>query len=454
MADFALLLLTAIALLAVIGSLNRPGGYITFPFTLGSLMLAWVVPQLWALGGDPSLPPGGYLGVAWMACFCLAAGVVGWFLPSRGRAPRTARKTGPASVKGLTIAVACLTLFVACMTALIQLQPAEVREAQQWSGPITILAFFAQLRIVALILSLLMLLRKRTPASITLTAINLAITLPVAFVMLRRSEMVDVALAFAGALWFARRVSIPTPAIAAGVAGIAVVVFSMGELRKTAEEIYRTTGERPSLFSPGLLKSVDFVDATTGSVDYSPDLRNAVYLVEYTDYADTFTLGAQTWNDLVHQWVPGQIVGYDLKESLMLGGRGSAVLAFNHLYGFEYQTGTTSTGFGSGYRDFGYFGSLYFLVIGATLKAWYRRAQAGDIWHQALFLSGTTLALVSVTHGHAKFFVSVPLYMGVVFAMRALARHSQAKGALVRLVRPLARPNNSMTNVGMGWRRQ
>ncbi len=449
MADFALLLLTTVALLAVIGSLNRPGGYITFPFTLGSLVLAWVIPQLWALGGDPTLPSGGYLGVVFMACLCLVAGLLGWFLPGRARTLRTARMPGPASLKGLTIAVALLTTFAAAMTVGIQLQPEEAREATRWSGHITIFAFFAQLRIVALILSLLMLLRRRTPATIALTVANLAITLPVAFVMLRRSEMVDVALAFVGALWFARRITIPLPALAGGVVAIAVVVFSIGELRRTAEEIYRTTGERPSLFSPGLLQSVDFVDATAGSIGYSPDLRNAVYVIEYTDYADTFTLGAQTWNDLVHQWVPGQIVGYDLKQNLMLGGRGSVVLAFSHLYGFEYQTGTTSTGFGSAYRDFGYFGSLYFLFVGMILKTWFERAQAGDVWHQALFICGTTLALVSITHGHAKFFISIPLFAGAVFALRAVAsRHSQATGALARLAQ---RPNGTVPGESIGW---
>jgi hypothetical protein len=452
MADFVLLLLTTIALLAVVGSVSRPGGYLTFPFTLGALMLGWVIPQLWALGEDPTLPQGAYVALVFMACCCLLAGIAGWFLPSRSRTFRMGRTTRPASVKGLTIAVACLTVFVALMTVAIELQPAEAREASQWSGPITIFAFFAQLRIVSLTLSLLMILRQRTPATIALTVVNLAITLPVAFVMLRRSEMVDVALAVVGALWFARRISIPRPAIAAGVAGIAVVVFSMAELRRTAEEIYLRTGERPSLFSPGLLQSVDFVSATTGSIGYSPDLRNAAYVIEYTDYADTFTLGAQTWNNFVHQWVPGQIVGYDVKENLMIGRRGDALLEFSHLYGFEYATGTTSTGFGSAYRDFGYFGSLYFLLIGVTLRAWFRRAEAGDIWHQALFLSGTTLALVSITHGHAKLFVSIPLFLGVVFAMRALAGRIPHAGSLpAGLVRRRAAQGRGLMSTGSRW---
>ncbi|MDP3491718.1 MAG: hypothetical protein Q8R82_01285 [Hyphomonadaceae bacterium] len=412
-----------VALAVVVAGLVRKGGYVQAPCAVAVVYLGWVAPQMAALRADLFLPPDGLAALQLMTLLCLIGVIAGWEIAKRGRIGATVQVPAPLPVKAMIFPVAALTAFVALMTLLIALQPEEARQADQWSGPITVFAFFGQLRIVPLALALLMVLHKRTPWTLLLLAANVALTFPIVFVLMRRSEMVDVTFATVGALWLARRIRIPAPVLVVGATVLAVVVFSISELRKASEQIYVQSGERPALFDKRLLGEVNFQSTTGNSIKNAPDLRNAVYVIKYTKDSGDYMLGGVVWNDFVFQWVPGQIVGYEFKKRLM-SNRGGLYTQINNQYDYKYDTGTTSTGFGASYQDLAYFGAIFFAIMAGIIRLIYNRAMTGDPWMQALYLTATPLVLTSITHGHGKFFAAFPLFAAAIFSVRALASRS------------------------------
>jgi hypothetical protein len=395
------------------------GGYVTFPAIFAGLYLVWVIPQVHSLEDSPLVPEGGHAALVVMALLCLAAAWAGWSL-TKDRRPNPTPEATIFDPRALVLPTVLVTVASVAINALLNAMRPEMTDVSQWSGPITIVAFFAQIRNVALVLSLLLLFQYRTKTTIALALINLATTLPVAFVLMRRAEMIEVAIALVGAYWFARRKSFSLTLLAVAVVGLTVTVYSIGALRGAAQRIELTTGQQVSLFSPDLWSKVDVGETLARGVERAPDFLNAVHVIEYRQRTLDLVWGATLWNGIVQQYVPGQIVGHELKDSLMVGSRGDIYDTLGNLYSYDYQVGTTSTGFGSAFSDFWYFGALWFLVIAVILKRLFLRASEGDPWFQILYLSMLPSALLSLTHGHERFFIVVPLLAATVLVLRRI----------------------------------
>jgi hypothetical protein len=134
---------------------------------------------------------------------------------------------------------------------------------------------------------------------------------------------------------------------------------------------------------------------------------------------------------MVFRWVPAQIVGADFKNSLMFRqGLDFAQIEAN--YGYTMTGGTTPTGFGFAYQEFGPFGFLYFLVIGIVMGRLWWRAEAGSVWAQALYTSFAGYALHTVTHHAMWLIMQMPLFLIAVFLLKRAAglgaRHGRSIG--------------------------
>jgi hypothetical protein len=400
--------------------LLRPAGYILAPTLVALVSAAWFAPQLITLAGESEIPVDAHFDVAAQAILCTVSVFLGWKYGTSRPVPVTT-KTIHFNVTALILPVFLLTVFAASMNILLERMAVQMAGISQWYGPIVIVAFFAQIRIVSLVLSLSMFLHQRTPMTITLLAANLLINIPVALISLRRTEMIDLAIAIVGALWFVRRWRVPLPFVLAGAMGMAVVVYSIGPLRAAQDQHFLRTGKTISLLNPEIWRSFDIFNTVGGSVAHAPDVRNAIWSTHLVNNTYAFSYGAVVWNGLVFQYVPAQIFGSAIKRDLMIdaGNLDSEYIFYN--YGFNFQRGTTSTGIGSAYRDFGYFGFVYYLVMGFALARLFVHAMAGNLWMQAAYLSLVPFALTSITHGHDKFFVSWPLYAVVLIGLASVS---------------------------------
>src|SRR5207253_7336156 len=92
------------------------------------------------------------------------------------------------------------------------------------------------------------------------------------------------------------------------------------------------------------------------SINRAVDFANAVHLIDHANKWGDFTYGKQSWDAIVFQWVPAQIVGQQFKRSLMFeNGRNYEQIGAE--YGFSWIVGTTMTGFAFCYQEFGVFGA-------------------------------------------------------------------------------------------------
>ncbi|KLI63714.1 hypothetical protein [Aurantiacibacter marinus] len=419
-------ILFIVALFIGLRGLLEPAGYLRAPTLMALVFLMWFAPQLLLLARDPIVPRDAIVGLGFMATLCLLLATAGWYAAvARQRNRALAHRTPPPpkfSAMQLLPAVIALTVFSLGSNIVLEQMRPQYAGVSQWSGPITIVAFFAQMRIPALAASLLLVLRERNAFTMILAGINLLICVQVAFVFLRRSEMIDVFVTVAAVLWFARRIRIPLPAVITGMMLFAVVVFSMAPLRQAQEKIIAETGQTVSIINPQLWVRVDVGATLRRNAEIAHDVRNAAYLVQYMNDTDDYTYGGALWNRLVNQYIPGQLVGRELKKNLMAGTDPINTEYLANQYNFFFKTGTTPTGPGAAYRDLGYFGAFYFFLMTYILGVLYWKAMNRGFFWQVAYVSLLPYSLTAITHGHDLLFVNLPIYAAVIWASYVVAK--------------------------------
>jgi hypothetical protein len=431
MTELGIALVALIAVGVIVVDLKRPGRCLRYSFLCAALYLTWVAPQLAALSLDVTMPKDGLLWLVIMAVLGLGLSLIGWRVgTAQGRSAAFAPMGG--DVARLFWPTAGLTAFVYLLHILIGLQSEEALHQSQWSGPLTIIAFFLNLSVVSLYLSLLLVLRRWKASTLVLAGVNVVLSGAVAFIGIRRGVIVDFGIAVVGALWFGARRRVPFAMLLAGVVGMAVVSYAIGPLRSAAIEVAEKTGSNVGLLSHEVWEQVDFAGEIETAARRAPDFANAVHLIDYANRWGEFTYGRQSWDALVFQWVPAQIVGADLKNALMFQ-QGMDWQKIGSDYSYTAIFGTTSTGFGFAYQEFAVFGALYFLLIAILMGRLWPRADAGDVWAQALYVSFAGPALHSVTHHAMWLIVKIPLFLIATFILRqtvsTLARHGRRFGA-------------------------
>jgi hypothetical protein len=434
MTELGIVIIAAISIAAIVAALRQPGGCLRYSFLCGALYLTWIVPQLSGLDSEITIPADGLLWLVIMVVLCLGASLIGWRIGTRQQRP--AASLAPIRDRGdlakLFWPVAALTTFMFALHVMINLQPLEARQQPQWSGPLTIIVFFLSLSVASLYLSLLITLRERSLRAFMLAGLNILLSGTSAFVAVRRGEMIDLGVAAIAALWFGAGKRVPIALVAVAVLGVGVVSYAIVPLRMAAKEIEARTGSSVGLLSREVWEKVDFSSAVESSARRAIDLSNAVYAIDYTNKWGEFTLGRESWNRLVFQWVPAQFLGADFKNALMFR-QGLTAEQIQAEYGYATTGGTTSTGFGFAYQEFGLFGFFYFLLIGFLMGRLWTRAEVGDVWAQVLYVSFVGGALLSVTH-HAMWLITqIPLFLITVFVLKRMvgsgARQRRSMGA-------------------------
>lgn len=426
MTEVSILATAVMAVAAMIGALKRPGGCLRYSFLCGALYLAWIVPQLVGLSaGEFLTPENGFLWLSIMVVLCLGASLVGWRIGTRQE--RSLVSLPPIrdddNIAQLFWPVVGLTAFMFLLHAMIGLQPLEDLARTQWSGPLTIIVFFLSLSAISLYLSLRIALRKRSPGALLLAGANIMLSGTSAFIAMRRGEIIDFGVAATAVLWFGARRRVPVALLATAVVGMIVVTYAIGPLRSAANAVQARAGTSVGLLSPEVWAQVDFAEELRNSSRQAVDLSNAAHLIDYTNRWGDFSYGQRSWDRLVFQWVPAQILGADFKNSLMFR-QGSEYEQLETAYGYVAVGGTTTTGFGFAYQEFGPFGFVYFLIIGIVMGRLWSRAETGDLWAQALYVSFAGYALLSVTHHAMWLIVQIPLFLLAVFVLKRMTRNN------------------------------
>jgi hypothetical protein len=120
---------------------------------------------------------------------------------------------------------------------------------------------------------------------------------------------------------------------------------------------------------------------------------------------------------LVFRYVPAQIFGTDFKESLMLRRSGEGQEREFATMDYTNPVGSTVTGMGDSFQQFGYWGCLFFAGLAVFFRSlWQTALQPGALFAQLLYMQACTSAMRAVTHWTLDFlpgFLYSALFLGV-----------------------------------------
>jgi hypothetical protein len=360
--------------------LVRPSRLYELPFLAGAMAFAFLAPQLPGVANDPTIPEGAYVKMMVMTMLCLGMLLVGW--QGRNLPSRMMRLSFD---EGRLLAVAAV---MSGLGAIFYFQlsrlPGEVSIGVQMSGAPVMYLFFARLLNYGLAIAALCFVRRPSVAAGTILAVDMIFCLDRILVTGKRAEAVEVILIFALALWFQRRWVPPRSLVLAGVFVGTVLMSSMSDYR----EITRAQGS----FDRGSIASIDFAGNFRELLERGgPELRNAVQRVGQIDRSARFDFGAVHWNRLVFNFVPAQLVGHRLKESLRLPTPEPE-------RDYQPATGTTETGMVDAFLSFWYFGAVKFLLLGWAMSRIWASAMSGSAVGQIVYMLSIVPAMHAVSH--------------------------------------------------------
>ena len=294
-----------------------------------------------------------------------------------------------------------LGIFCHCMLKVTDIQ---TNEYGQWTGIATVYAFFSQALFVCISVYLNEILKPKGWQSLPKTGILLIISyvtiLMTEVLSGRRENTAMIIILLATALFFQRKRMVSRAAVALALVLFPFVIPLFGMFRKK--------GLWWMLFS-GTIRIPELMNAL-GTVTHGTvlELRNAALLMDASISQNTFGLGRGVWDALVFQFIPSQWLGKAFKSALMFNATSFDLVS---LYGYSYPVGSTPTGVGDSFCEFGYFGCLWF-----ALMAYFGR----KLWISAVFQNHlarifyplfVTCSLICLTHGINRFAAEMGTYI-------------------------------------------
>jgi hypothetical protein len=360
-----------------------------YPFFMGGIFVAFILPQAIALTKNPQLPDQQALErVLLMACLCALMCFLGYQCKPNYRFVKSL--SIPLDEKKLIRGAIAFTIIGYASNALIARTLAGSAQTSingQWTGIITIYYFFGQLIYPAFTIFLLLTLQRFTAIRFFLTLIAFAIPLQAIVVAGRREVTAAVILTFGLAFYFYRRYLPPRSLVVGSIVFAMVVIPFIGEYRTIS-----SSGDWSKL------AEINPLEALQNQVDTGDilELRSGALYMDAAVRSGNYGFGLGYWNTLVFQFIPAQLLGRSFKEDLQLR---LTNFDLQTLYDYDAPIGLTPTGVSDSFVEFDYFGCLFFFLLGYLFKNLWVIAVAGDIIvGRILYISLLAPALKSVTH--------------------------------------------------------
>lgn len=398
-----LILLSIFSGAILLRSLTKREGFLEYPTLASTVYLVWVIPQLIGMRHSGLVFDATELFTLEMFCLvCLGALVAGWSLGiSYGK-------------RGISLAVSNrklvqlatgLTLFTLAMTfSLRGVNTSDGSSDVNWSGPITIIYFFSNLKALSLFLVVYLFLSgERRKLCAILIALHVVMYLPALTIYFRRRAALEVFVILNLAYWYVRGQVLPRTLVLISIPFGMLFVFGVGALRglgwNSLEDV-----------NLAQIAAIDFWSYTPfQNTMQFPEMANAYYVVRYVSDGASFTLGADSWNRFIFQWIPGQLVGRDFKAALMFD-IDFFYQALRNI-GAVHRVGATNSAFGDAYMEGGFLGCVFFFVTAFVVGTWWERARRGDVRARIYYASGIASATLMLTAYPVFFFNFMFLFL-------------------------------------------
>lgn len=395
MSDLYLILLGGGIALILCGVLVRSERIFEYPYFMAAVFTGFILPQAFSLLRFPGkVGRDAVEGVMLMSCLCLAACVVGYMAkPSLWVIRKISRPIIPARMLHVGVVFVLCGYVFGFLLSQIQLEFNVERGGMTGLG--TIYLFFSSLKYPGLAIALSMVLQQVTMPRVVLLV--LAMVSPIGEVILggRREPAVALGMITLFTLYFYR-----------GKKPSRILIFGALLLAMLA---IPATGVYRNLMAEGDIKQLRRLDLVGNFKDYFGkesvlELRNAAAIIETRRRYGGYEYGAGYWNQMVFRFVPAQIVGKNAKDALVIGGTVEDLFKRYSEMGYEFSIGSTPTGMGDSFRQFGWFGCLFFALLGWFFRsAWIAAVQPNAMFAQLLYLLICTSAMRALTHQTVDF---------------------------------------------------
>lgn len=404
MTFFLLCLFFLVCILMAASSLGEQGKRLYEPLLpVATVFVGFIGLQLVGLAHRPwGLPQGALDKTIIMAILCVLGFWCGY---SRQTQPLTLMRGRYSTDRLLALSLA-LTVFGAWFFFLISRLPEETTSAGGWTGLPVAYLFFAQVLAYGFALACLIYSRIGNRWALWIAGFGALFYLDRILLAGRRAAAAEFFFIIVLALFFGRgRIlprALPRWVMPAAMVMMVLLMHSTGDYRSLA----KTEGWDAPLQAT---TRIDFIDNIVSVVQRGGyELRNAVFMIEAYDRTLHFDFGLSHWNQLVSNYVPGQLVGRDLKESLMLPLQDEA----KQVFGYRSKYGSTVTGLVDTFGSFWYFGCLKFFIIGFVLRKIWNAAHSGGLVAQLLYMLLIVKAMHAVTHS-THWFLAPWLHMAI-----------------------------------------
>jgi hypothetical protein len=429
MTHFLIVLLTIECALIFAWGLKQRERYLQFPILAAAVFLGWLMPQFLGLTKWAWQPPGALDKTILMAIFCL--GATYWGYIQNKQPAQLFRWTF--NRRKLLQGSAVLSLLGGVFFFKVSQLAAEANAMYggAWSGIITIYVFFSHMLSVGFATALILHLRRPSPGTWLILGFGCLFYIHRVIIAGRRAAMAELFLMVLLAVWFNRRWAPPRLAIIGAFIAGALVINSIGAYRDTM------LGDDRATWSGAGLKEIASIDfggnlarIAEGEAGME-EVRNAVLTIEAVDRQSSFDYGFSIWNEFVHQYIPGQLIGAHLKSAMKINLRDPAYEVFGHTPYF----GTTYTGLADSFSSFWFIGAAKFFLIGFLLNRWYRAANEGNFAAQLVIMLSMSPALHAITHTTHHFFLNFIQLASFAIPVLIYARVMRRSNQVVRTQR-------------------
>lgn len=387
--------------------LAKPQRFLEYPYFMAATFVVFIFPQIISLQRFPGTAPLESLTpVMVMTNLCLACCYFGYLLPPSQWIAK--HGSTPVNLDRL-FHVGVVFIFVSFFfNILISQMTYEERGGTMATGRVTIYLFFSGLVYPGLSISMLTAMARRS--SVAWLFVGLAMIIPIQSIILagRREGAALFVLTIALTLFYHKRFAPPRIAVVIGLAFAMVAIPATGTYRGAM-----STGGFDAVKQINLVENFDrFLNE-----EAILELRNAAVLIYVTAQRADYEFGTGYWDQLVFRFVPAQIVGSELKESLMFGklssdsGGGEDETEIGTRT-FKRSKGSTVTGMGDSFKQFGYFGCLFFALLAVIFRSlWETSLQPNTFFAKLLYIQTSTSAMRAVTHQTVDYFPGLLYYL-------------------------------------------
>jgi hypothetical protein len=416
MASIYLIVLIGLVTLPLAMTLKKPTLIFEYPYFMAFAFAAFILPQAYSLIRFPGeVQEASVDAVLLMSCLCMAACLLGYQLAPSAAMTRWA--TRPIEMQRLFRVGVFFVALAYLMGNILSNTEIQYGETGGMTGTSTILLFFEMLSYPGFAICFFCALRKPSFATIAASVIGICPPLRDA-VIGRRENTAILVLSIVMALFYERGKRPPRLAIAGAL------VFSMLIIPATAE--YRAYANESNWEG---VRQMDLVGNFKQFVNEESvlELRNAAAIIESTRITGNYQFGKAYWNHLVFRFIPAQWVTPEVKQSLMFNLFDVAKNSESET-GTQFHRGSTMTGMGDSFQQFGWAGCLFFAFMGVLFKGLWEASFPKDaLFARLMYVLSFTSGMRAVTHWTLDFLPGL-LYFGIFMGVAAFyAKVPQAR---------------------------